>query len=228
MTISENVNRLQAGIDQAKAQSASSSQKVTLICVSKYHTVDEAMAVYQAGVRNFAENRVEGFLEKKAAMPKDITWHLIGSLQTRKVKDVINQVDLFHALDRIKLAKEINKRADHVIDCLVQVNVSGEASKHGLAPDQLLDFIDQLADYPKIRVQGLMTMAPAHAGVNDLHKYFSQLRQLGQQVVSRQLSYAPCQELSMGMSGDYPVAIAEGATMVRIGSAFFQKETIND
>ena len=104
-----------------------------MIAVTKYVTIERAKEAYQAGIRHFGENRLEGFKEKKAALPDDAIFHFIGSLQSRKVKDVINEVDYFHALDRLSLAKEINKRANHVISCFVQVNVSGEESKHGIA-----------------------------------------------------------------------------------------------
>jgi pyridoxal phosphate enzyme (YggS family) len=224
MTISDNLQSIECNIANAQKASALSSNDVTLICVSKYHSVDEAMAVYDAGVRNFAENRPEGLFEKMPAMPDDIEWHLIGTLQTRKVKDVINQVAYFHALDRLKLAKEINKRADHVIKCFVQVNVSGEEAKHGIAPEELNAFVDAIEAYDKIEIVGLMTMAPIDADETALHTYFGQLRTLRDQVQAMAKPYAPCQHLSMGMSGDYAIAIEEGADFVRIGSAFFKTD----
>ncbi|MGH2120017.1 YggS family pyridoxal phosphate-dependent enzyme, partial [Aerococcus sp. L_32] len=155
----------------------------------------------------------------------DIVWHLIGTLQTRKVKDVINEIDYFHALDRLKLAKEIDKRADKVIKCFLQVNVSGEESKHGIAPAELDAFIEAVAEFPKVEIVGLMTMAPIDATDEEIHQYFANLRQLRDQVQALGKDYAPCQHLSMGMSGDYPIAVAEGADFVRVGSAIFNTET---
>lgn len=220
MTIPDNIERIISNIHDAQKKSGI-SQKVTTICVSKYHTVDEAWEVYQSGLRHFAENYSEGFLEKEAALPEDIVWHFIGSLQSRKVKEVINKIDYFHALDRLKLAKEIEKRANHPIKCFVQVNVSGEATKNGISPEEVLPFIEALQGYQKIRVVGLMTMAPAEAEESYLHTLFKTLRGLRDQVQKKAYQYAPCTELSMGMSGDYVIAVEEGATFLRIGSAFF-------
>lgn len=225
MTISDNLQSIECNIANAQKSSALSSKDVTLICVSKYHSVAEAMTVYDAGVRHFAENRNDGFLEKAEQMPDDITWHLIGTLQTRKVKDVINKIDYFHALDRLKLAKEIDKRADHVIKCFLQVNVSNEESKHGISVDEVVHFIEAVAEFSNVEIVGLMTMAPHDASDEALHQYFARLRQLRDQVQELDKSYAPCQYLSMGMSGDYAIAVSEGANFVRIGSAFFKTDT---
>ncbi|MDO4680375.1 MAG: YggS family pyridoxal phosphate-dependent enzyme [Aerococcus sp.] len=221
MSFANNVSHIKATIKQAQ-ESASASKELTLICVSKYHTVEEAQAIYDLGIRDFAENYVQGLLEKKAALPDDITWHLIGPLQSRKVKDVINQVDYFHALDRVKIAREIDKRADHEVKCFLEVNVSGEESKHGIKPEDVLDVVQAVADYPKVKIIGLMTMAPSTATNQEKAKLFRTLRSLQQEVASRHFSHAPCQELSMGMTSDYPIAVREGATFVRIGTAFFQ------
>ncbi len=225
MKIRNNLQSIEGIIANAQQSSALSSNDVTLICVSKYHSIDEAMTVYDAGVRHFAENRPEGFQEKSTAMPDDITWHLIGTLQTRKVKNVINDIDYFHALDRLKLAKEIDKRADKVIKCFLQVNVSGEESKHGIQPEEINDFIEAIIDFPKVEIVGLMTMAPIDANDDEIHQYFAHLRQLRDEVQAMGKTYAPCKHLSMGMSGDYPIAVAEGADFVRVGSAIFNTDT---
>ncbi|AMB95530.1 YggS family pyridoxal phosphate-dependent enzyme [Aerococcus urinae] len=221
MTIQANVKQIEGIIEDTK-QSACSSNKVTLICVSKYHSPEEAMAVYHCGIRHFAENYVQGLLAKKAAMPDDVIWHLIGPLQSRKVKEVINEIDYYHALDRIKIAKEIDKRAAKAIKCFVEVNISGETSKHGLTKEETLPFIEQLAEYKKIKVVGLMTMAPSAASDSEVQEIFSQLASLRDQVADQQWMHAPCTELSMGMSQDYPLAIKEGASFIRVGSAFFK------
>ena len=132
-----------------------------MIAVTKYVTIERAKEAYQAGIRHFGENRLEGFKEKKKeALPKDAVLHFIGSLQSRKVKDVINDVDYFHALDRMSLAKEINKRAEHTISCFLQVNVSGESSKHGISLDEVNAFIEEIKQFENIKIVGLMTMAP--------------------------------------------------------------------
>lgn len=189
-----------------------------VIVVTKYVTIDRAKEAYEAGLKNFGENRIEGFLEKKKHLPDDAIMHFIGSLQTRKVKDIINEIDYLHALDRLKLAKEIEKRAEHVVKCFVQVNVSGEESKHGLSPDDVIPFIQELKDFKHIEIVGLMTMAPLTEDKIKLRQYFNQLRLLKEKVQSLNLSYAPCTELSMGMSNDFNEAILEGASYVRIGT----------
>ncbi|MDT3995785.1 YggS family pyridoxal phosphate-dependent enzyme [Mammaliicoccus fleurettii] len=189
-----------------------------VIVVTKYVTIDRAIEAYEAGLKNFGENRIEGFLEKKKHLPDDAVMHFIGSLQTRKVKEVINEIDYLHALDRLKLAKEIDKRADHVIKCFIQVNVSGEESKHGISPEELIPFIEEFKTFKHIEVVGLMTMAPLTEDKTKLRQYFNQLRNLKDKVQSLNLSYAPCTELSMGMSNDFNEAILEGASYVRIGT----------
>lgn len=189
-----------------------------VIVVTKYVTIDRAKEAYEAGLKNFGENRIEGFLEKKKHLPDDAIMHFIGSLQTRKVKDIINEIDYLHALDRLKLAKEIEKRAEHVVKCFVQVNVSGEESKHGMSPDEVIPFIRALKDFKHIEIVGLMTMAPLTEDKIKLRQYFNQLRLLKEKVQSLNLSYAPCTELSMGMSNDFNEAILEGASYVRIGT----------
>ncbi|PTK25668.1 YggS family pyridoxal phosphate-dependent enzyme [Mammaliicoccus sciuri] len=189
-----------------------------VIVVTKYVTIDRAKEAYEAGLKNFGENRIEGFLEKKKHLPDDAIMHFIGSLQTRKVKDIINEIDYLHALDRLKLAKEIEKRAEHVVKCFVQVNVSGEESKHGMSPDDVIPFIHELKDFKHIEIVGLMTMAPLTEDKIKLRQYFNQLRLLKEKVQSLNLSYEPCTELSMGMSNDFNEAILEGASYVRIGT----------
>ncbi|MCJ0942353.1 YggS family pyridoxal phosphate-dependent enzyme [Mammaliicoccus sciuri] len=189
-----------------------------VIVVTKYVTIDRAKEAYEAGLKNFGENRIEGYLEKKKHLPDDAIMHFIGSLQTRKVKDIINEIDYLHALDRLKLAKEIEKRAEHVVKCFVQVNVSGEESKHGMSPDEVIPFIRELKDFKHIEIVGLMTMAPLTEDKIKLRQYFNQLRLLKEKVQSLNLSYAPCTELSMGMSNDFNEAILEGASYVRIGT----------
>lgn len=189
-----------------------------VIVVTKYVTIDRAKEAYEAGLKNFGENRIEGFLEKKKHLPDDAIMHFIGSLQTRKVKDIINEIDYLHALDRLKLAKEIEKRAEHFVKCFVQVNVSGEESKHGMSPDDVIPFIQELKDFKHIEIVGLMTMAPLTEDKIKLRQYFNQLRLLKEKVQSLNLSYAPCTELSMGMSNDFNEAILEGASYVRIGT----------
>ena len=194
-----------------------------MIAVTKYVDVATTEALVKTGIQHIGENRVDKFLEKYQALKEyDLTWHLIGSLQRRKVKDVINLVDYFHALDSVKLAQEIQKRAEHPIKCFLQVNISGEESKHGFAPDELDDVLAEIAQLDKIEIVGLMTMAPFEASQEELQDIFSKTHQLQKQLEKKQLKNMPFSELSMGMSRDFEVAIANGATYVRIGTSFFK------
>lgn len=223
MTIIANCRAIASSIEAELNNVNRSRDAVTCVAVTKLRTLEETEVLYEHGLRHFGENRVEGLLEKQAYFQQDdIKWHFIGSLQTRKVKEVINRIDYFHSLDRESLAKEINKRAEKPINCFVQVNVTGEESKHGLAPQELDGFIECLAAYPNIMVIGLMTMAPIDADDALLHQSFKHLKQLQEAIAAKNLPYAPCTETSMGMSGDYQIAIQEGATFVRIGSSFFE------
>lgn len=195
-----------------------------VIAVTKYVTIDRANDAYHAGIRHFGENRLEGFQLKKEALPDDIVMHFIGSLQTRKVKEVINEIDYFHALDRLKLAKEINKRAENKIKCFVQVNVSGEESKQGVALEDVNTFIETLEQYENLEVVGLMTMAPLTDDESYIKSLFQSLKNKRDEIKALNLNYAPCTELSMGMSNDFHLAAEEGASFVRIGTKLVGKE----
>lgn len=198
-------------------------EDVSVIAVTKYVDSDIASQLVKAGVRHIGENRVEQFLDKYSKLNSpEITWHLIGTLQRRKVKDVINLVDYFHALDSIKLAQEIQKRAEHVINCFVQVNISGEASKHGFTVEELMESLPILETFDKINIVGVMTMAPLEASEEEVSLIFAEAKSLQEKLQKLQLKNMPFTELSMGMSGDYQLAIKNGATFIRIGSAFFE------
>jgi len=218
-TVQENLKLIQQDINLAAAKTGRNSEDITLLAVTKYVTIERTEEAVDAGIVDLGENRIEGFLEKQAAIGEKAVWHFIGSLQTRKVKDVINQVDYLHALDRLSLAKEIQKRAEKKIKCFVQINVSGEATKSGVSPEETLGFIQQLAEFPAIEVVGLMTMAPNTEKEDVLRSVFSGLRQLRDEVKAAEMLHAPCTYLSMGMSNDYTIAIEEGATHIRVGSA---------
>ena len=215
--VKDNLAQINLEINEHREKSNISTQP-NVIAVTKYVTIERAKEAYQAGIRHFGENRLEGFKEKKEALPKDAVLHFIGSLQSRKVKDVINDVDYFHALDRMSLAKEINKLADHTISCFLQVNVSGESSKHGISLDEVNAFIEEIKQFENIKIVGLMTMAPYTDDNAYIQSLFRKLRTKRDEIKKLNLEYAPCEELSMGMSNDYPIAIEEGATFVRIGT----------
>ena len=218
MNVRENFETITREIAETCKQVGRNVDEVKLIAVTKYVTDVRVEEAIEAGIADFAENRPQNYVQRKDKYSNK-TWHLIGSLQTRKVRDVINQVDYFHALDRDSLAKEIEKRAEKEIKCFVQVNVSGEESKHGLTSEQTIDFIKSLEQYSKIKVVGLMTMAPFVENEEILRNCFRRLRQLRDEVKGLNLAYAPCEFLSMGMSNDYKIAIEEGATHIRVGTA---------
>ncbi|WP_106497695.1 YggS family pyridoxal phosphate-dependent enzyme [Lentibacillus sp. Marseille-P4043] len=218
MTVSANLQEIRSNIRQACANSNRNPEEITIIGVTKYVTIERTEETINAGINDLGENRLEGFLEKHEHFQDQAKWHFIGTLQSRKVKDIIDKVDVIHSLDRLSLAKEINKRTTVPIDCFVQVNVSGEKSKHGLSPDTVITFLNDVQTYENIRVVGLMTMAPH---VNDeklLRDTFRQLATLRSAIQQENLPQAPCHYLSMGMSNDYQIAIEEGATHIRIGS----------
>lgn len=223
MSIAENVKNILNKVDVAKATSPYSNQDVQVIAVTKYVDTAKAAQVVEAGIHHLAENRTDLFLEKyKALENKDITWHLIGNLQRRKVKDVINLVDYFHALDSVKLAKEIEKRAEHMIKCFLEVNISGEETKHGFALEDIDQALAEISQLDNVEIVGLMTMAPIDADNEQLDNIFASMKQLQIEIAAKEITNIPCTELSMGMSRDYTRAIQQGATFVRIGTAFFE------
>ncbi|WP_368403427.1 YggS family pyridoxal phosphate-dependent enzyme [Streptococcus parasanguinis] len=222
MNLEQNADLVRQQVETARNK-ANRQDQVNVIAVTKYVDVATTEALVKTGIQHIGENRVDKFLEKYQALKEyDLTWHLIGSLQRRKVKDVINLVDYFHALDSVKLAQEIQKRAEHPIKCFLQVNISGEESKHGFAPDELDDVLAEIAQLDKIEIVGLMTMAPFEANQEELQDIFSKTHQLQKQLEKKQLKNMPFSELSMGMSRDFEVAVANGATYVRIGTSFFK------
>ena len=222
MNLVENADLVRQQVETARNK-ANRQDQVNVIAVTKYVDVATTEALVKTGIQHIGENRVDKFLEKYQALKEyDLTWHLIGSLQRRKVKDVISFVDYFHALDSVKLAQEIQKRAEHPIKCFLQVNISGEESKHGFAPDELDDVLAEIAQLDKIEIVGLMTMAPFEASQDELQAIFAATHQLQKELQKKQLKNMPFTELSMGMSRDYKEAIQFGSTFVRIGTAFFK------
>ena len=195
---------------------------VSVIAVTKYVDSTIAGQLIDTGIEHIAENRVDKFLDKYEALKdRSVTWHLIGTLQRRKVKDVINFVDYFHALDSVKLASEIEKRADHPVKCFLQVNISEEDSKHGFKVSEIEAAIEEIGKMENIQLVGLMTMAPADASQERIASIFREANQLRKNLQSKKRKNMPFTELSMGMSGDYLIAIQEGSTFVRIGTSFF-------
>ncbi|MGM0897615.1 MAG: YggS family pyridoxal phosphate-dependent enzyme [Bacillota bacterium] len=198
---------------------------IEVIAVTKQVGVARTQEAVDAGIRHLGENRPEGLKLKHGEIKGDVVWHYIGTLQSRKVKEVVGLIDYLHSLDRLSLAKEIQKRADKPVNCFIQVNVSGEDSKSGFSPEEVPTFIESLKDFDKIRVVGLMTMAPNTEDETVLRATFKGLKDLQLQIAAKNWEYAPCTELSMGMSNDYLIAAEEGATFVRVGTALVGSES---
>ncbi|AGU76609.1 MULTISPECIES: YggS family pyridoxal phosphate-dependent enzyme [Streptococcus] len=223
MDLEKNTSQILENVAQVTQQVNRSEKSVEVIAVTKYVDSSTAKELIKAGIHHIGENRVDKFLDKYQALKDEqVTWHLIGTLQRRKVKDVINYVDYFHALDSVKLAQEINKRAEHIIKCFLQVNISKEASKHGFTVEEIATILPELEKLEKIQIVGLMTMAPFEANEAELNAIFQQANQLQKRLQRKQISNMPFTDLSMGMSRDYAIAIANGSTFVRIGTAFFK------
>ncbi|GGE34202.1 YggS family pyridoxal phosphate-dependent enzyme [Streptococcus himalayensis] len=223
MDLQKNADRISNQVAEAALTANRRPEEVQVIAVTKYVDVKTAQALVQTGVRHIGENRVDKFLEKYEAMKEEpLTWHLIGTLQRRKVKDVINYVDYFHALDSLKLAQEIEKRATHSIKCFLQVNISQEETKHGFSAEEIEEVIAELAKLEKLEIVGLMTMAPIDATPEELKVLFQKTQDLQKRLQKKQLKNMPFTDLSMGMSRDYSIAIGKGSTFVRIGTAFFE------
>lgn len=225
MKVSENLEVIQSQIAEACEKANRSPEDVKIIAVTKYVSAERAQEAIEAGVNNLGENRDEGILEKISHLKDKPVWHFIGTLQTRKVKNIIEHVTYIHSLDRLSLAMEIDKRANSKVNCLIQVNASGEESKHGLKPEEVAGFIYELKDYPHILVSGLMTMAPNTKDELVIRDCFKTLKRLQEEIQGLYLDYAPCTELSMGMSNDFQIAVEEGSTMVRIGTALVGNES---
>lgn len=198
--------------------------EITLIAVSKTKPVEMIKEVYGLGIRNFGENKVQELKEKYNLLPKDIKWHMIGHLQTNKVKDIIDKVHLIHSVDSIHLAEVIEKEAakkDIIINILLEVNVSGEESKYGIKAEELKKVIEEISKFSHIKIKGLMTVAPYTINSEENREFFSKLRELSIEIKEKNIYNVDMEILSMGMTNDYIVAIEEGSTMVRIGTGIF-------
>ncbi len=199
-------------------------EEVTLIAVSKTKPIPLLMEAYQAGIRDFGENKVQEIMWKYEEMPKDVRWHLIGHLQTNKVKYIVDKVAMIHSLDSLHLAEALEKecaKANRVMPVLVQVNIAGEETKFGIRPEETEELIRRAAGFPHIQIRGLMTVAPYVETPQENREVFSKLYKLFLDIKGKNIDNIIMNVLSMGMSGDYEVAIEEGATMVRIGTGIF-------
>lgn len=222
--IKDNVKRVLDNIAETAVKSGRKPSDITLCAVTKTVTAAEAKEVMDAGVLTLGENRVQSLLEKYEILKDEPCWHLIGHLQTNKVKYIADKVSLIHSVESVKLAEEIDrkfKETGRIADILIQVNVSGEESKFGITPDESFRLAEEICGMENVRIKGLMTMAPLTATPDECRKYFCELRKLSEKLADRKYETVEMRHLSMGMSGDYREAIMEGATIVRVGSALF-------
>lgn len=218
--IRERLDIVRDRIEQACQRAGRRSQSVTLIAVTKTFPATVILAAIEAGLTDFGENKVQELVTKASSIaPETCRWHMIGHLQRNKARHVVGCAESFHALDSARLAVALNRHAaarNRVLPCFVQVNVSGEATKSGLDIDDVGDFLERMQQWPNLKLTGLMTLAAHAVGGRELRHQFRQMRDLRDGY-----RHLGCEELSMGMSGDFDMAIEEGATHIRVGSAIF-------
>lgn len=227
MTLEQRIQDVEARIQAACERTGRKRQEVNVIAVTKYVSLQATGAAIRAGLTQIGENRWQDAEAKWRAYQDEAVWHFIGSLQSNKAKEVVGRFAYIHSVDRISLAKAIEKQASELelkVPCFIQVNISGEQSKQGLAPEEVAPFLEQLKQYSHIRPIGLMTMAPFEAEPEQTRPVFRGLRLLRDELNRTVGLNEPLTELSMGMSNDFEVAIEEGATWVRLGSILVGKE----
>ncbi len=222
--ISDNLCDIRKKIEIAANKSGRSFEDILLLGVTKTVDVDRIKTLMDCGVKTLGENRVQELISKYEIIGDGAKWHLIGNLQTNKVKYIIDKVELIHSVDSIKLAEEIDKqakKADRKVDVLVEVNIAGEISKHGVRPDEVFKFVENISKFDNIRTKGLMTVAPFVENSEENRKYFRQMRKIFVDIKSQNVDNIYMTYLSMGMTNDYEIAIEEGANIVRIGTGIF-------
>lgn len=228
--VGEQYLKVKADVAEMCEQCNRSSEDCTLIAVSKTKPVDMLLEAYEAGCRDFGENKVQELLDKYDKLPADTRWHMIGHLQTNKVKYIVDKVHMIHSVDSLRLAKEISKEAvkkNVSVPVLLEVNVAEEETKYGFRVDELEEALVEIALLPGIKVKGLMTIAPFVENPEDNRVYFSQIKQLSVDISAKNIDNIDMNILSMGMTGDYLVAVSEGAAYVRVGSGIFGNRIYN-
>ena len=222
--IKENIKNVQSKIEQACKNAGRDLDTAHLIAVSKTKPVSMLQEAYDAGIRDFGENKVQEILEKYDKLPGDIRWHMIGHLQRNKVKYIIDKVCLIHSVDSLRLAEEISKEAvkhNLTMPVLIELNIGEEDSKFGLSLEDCEDMIHKISSLPNIEIKGLMTVAPFVENGEENRQYFTAMKQLSVDIMTKNIDNVCMDILSMGMTGDYETAIEEGATHVRVGTGIF-------
>ena len=223
-TIRDHLNEVRENIQKACEKAGRSPQEVTLIAVSKTKPLFMLEEAYEAGARDFGENKVQELCDKYEQLPKDLHWHLIGHLQRNKVKYIVDKAELIHSVDSLKLAEEISKEAlkkNVEVNILIEVNVADEESKFGVSVEETLALVEEIAKLPGIHIQGLMTIAPYTTDPEENRPVFRTLKKLAVDIKKKNIDNVCMDVLSMGMTGDYQVAVEEGATLVRVGTGIF-------
>ena len=223
-TIEKNIQSVEERVATAAKRSGRRREDILLLAVSKTQTVETIREAVACGLTSLGENKVQEIMDKYEPMGKGIHWHLIGHLQTNKVKYIVDKVVMIHSVESMKLAEEIEKRAAAkglIMDVLVEINMAEEESKFGISPENVEDFLKDLAKLAHLRVRGLMTVAPFVENAEDNREYFRRMKQLQVDINEKKIDNIKMDMLSMGMTGDFEVAIEEGATIVRVGTGIF-------
>lgn len=223
--LKENLSIVEENIRKACEKAGRDRSEVTLIAVSKTKPVEMLQEVYDCNIRNFGENKVQELCDKIEKMPADIKWHMIGHLQRNKVKYLVgNHIELIHSVDSFRLAEEINiqaKKKNVIVPILVEVNIAEEESKFGISAEDAIQLVEEIAELENIKIKGLMTIAPYVVDSEENRPYFRKIKQLSVDIRNKNIDNVDMEILSMGMTGDYMVAIEEGATLVRVGTGIF-------
>jgi len=222
--IKDNIESVEKEIDNACGRAGRDRSEVTLIAVSKTKPISMLMDAYEAGARDFGENKVQELMDKIPEMPQDIRWHMIGHLQRNKVKYIVDKVYMIHSVDSLRLAGTISAEAlkkQTEVNILIEVNMAEEESKFGAKADEVISLVEEAAKLPAIHIKGLMTIAPFVENPEDNRKYFKKMKQLAVDIMHKNIDNVSMEVLSMGMTGDYKVAVEEGSTYVRVGTGIF-------
>lgn len=222
--LAENLQQVNANIEKACAAVGRAPSEITLVAVSKTKPVSMLQEAYDAGARVFGENKVQEIMDKYDQLPSDIQWHMIGHLQRNKVKYIIDKVAMIHSVDSLRLAQTIEQEAakkELVMPILLEVNVAEEDTKFGLKVEEVLPLLEQISSFSHIQVKGLMTIAPFVENPEENREVFRTLKKLSVDISAKSINNVTMSVLSMGMTGDYQVAVQEGSTMVRVGTGIF-------
>lgn len=229
--ITQNLKQTQNNIAEAAKKSGRTSDDILLVAVSKTKPLSALQEAYNAGIRDFGENKVQELCDKYDQLPKDIRWHMIGHLQRNKVKYLIGKVTMIHSVDSLRLAEEISKESvkkDAQTDILLEINCAGEESKFGISPKDTLALVRQIAVLPNVHILGLMTVAPLTQTPEENRVYFQLMKKLSVDIAQESVDNVSMDVLSMGMTIDYQTAIEEGSTCVRVGTGIFGTRTVAD